>query len=493
MSKRITIDPITRLEGQGKIDIFLDGKGDVERAYLQVPDFRGFEKFCEGRAAEEMPAITQKICGVCPTAHHTASCKALDDLFKVEPPPAARKIRELMYNAFIFEDHLLHFFVLGGPDLLVGSDAPGVERNVFGVIGKLGIEIGKQVIDIRNRVRGINAAISGSSLYPVCGLPGGVSKGLTEEERAEIRIVAKDAIEFAEFALKVFHQKVLSNEGFADLLTGDIFYHDTYYMGMVDENNKVNFYDGKVRVVDPDGKELVKFEARDYLKHVEERVEPWSYLKILYLKNVGWQGFVSGKDSGVYRVGPLARLNVSEGMATPLAQAAYDKMFDVLGGKPVHNTLAYHWARLIETLYAAERMDEIARDEDLVSPNVRNIPDGVPGEGFGVCEAPRGTLFHHYTTDDGGMIERLNLLVATQNSAAAICMSIEKAARAFIKAGRVSDAILNMIEMAFRAYDPCLACATHCLSGEKPGMVHLYDKDGRLIEVIEPRSGNKET
>ncbi|MBW1743941.1 MAG: Ni/Fe hydrogenase subunit alpha [Deltaproteobacteria bacterium] len=488
MKKRITIDPITRLEGHGKIEIFLDDKGDVERAYLQIPDFKGFEKFCEGRPAEEMPVITQKICGVCPTAHHTASCKALDDLFKVEPPPAANKIRELMYNAFIFEDHLLHFFILGGPDLILGPDAPVDERNVFGVISKLGVEIGKKVIDIRNRVRGVNTAISGSSLYPVCGLPGGVSKALTEDERAEIQVVAGDAIEFAEFALKLFHKEVLGNKEFKDLLTGDIFFHDTYYMGMVDESNRVNFYDGKVRVVDPNGNELVKFDAKDYLTHLEERVDTWSYLKTLYLKNVGWKGFVSGKDSGVYRVGPLARLNVSEGMATPLAQAEREKFFDVLGGRPVHNALAYHWARLIEVLYAAERMDELAGDEELTSPNVRNLPAGIPEEGFGVCEAPRGTLFHHYRTDEQGMIEESNLLVATQNSAAAICMSIEKAARAFIKGGHVSDAILNMIEMAFRAYDPCLACATHCLTGRKSGMVYLYDKDKRLIRVIEPQT-----
>jgi F420-non-reducing hydrogenase large subunit len=493
MKRRVTIDPITRLEGHGKIDIFLDEKGDVERAYLQIPDFKGFEKFCEGRAAEEMPTITQKICGVCPTAHHTASCKGLDDLFKVEPPPAAKKIRELMYNAFIFEDHLLHFFILGGPDLILGPDAPGAERNVFGVIGKLGVKIGKQVIDIRNRVRGVNAVISGSSLYPVCGLPGGVSKALTEEERAEIQLVARDAIEFAEFALRIFHNEVLGNKKLADLLTGDIFHHGTYYMGMVDESDQVNFYDGKIRVVDPHGKELVKFEAKDYLKHLEERVEPWSYLKILYLKEIGWQGFIDGEHSGVYRVGPLARLNASEGMATPLAQAEYEKMFDVLGGSPIHNTLAYHWARLIEVLYAAERMDELAGDEELTSPNVRNLPHQTPKEGFGVCEAPRGTLFHHYETDAAGIIEKLNLLVATQNSAAAICMSIEKAARAFIKRGHVSGAILNMIEMAFRAYDPCLACATHCLAGKKPGTLNLYDQEKRLIRVIEPRTFYKET
>ena len=487
MSRRITIDPITRLEGHGKIDILLDDKGDVERAYLQVPDFKGFEKFCEGRAVEEMPAITQKICGVCPTAHHTASSKALDDLFEVEPPPAAKKIRELMYNAFMFEDHLLHFFVLGGPDLIVGPEAPGAKRNILGVVDKLGIEIGKKAIEMRNKVRGVNAAISGSSLYPVCGLPGGMSKTLTEEEKAEIGVITKDAVEFAKFTLSIFHNDILKNKKFSDLLNSDMFRSETYYMGMVDDQDKVNFYDGSIRVVDPNGKEFVKFEAKDYLEHLEERVEPWSYLKLLYLKDIGWKGFADGESSGVYRVGPLARLNASEGMATPLAQAEREKMFDTLGGKPVHNTLAFHWARLIEVLYAAERMDELAGDDQITSSHVRNLSNQVPEEGFGVCEAPRGTLFHHYQTDKRGITEELNLLVATQNSAAAICMSIEKAARALIRNGRVSDGILNVIEMAFRAYDPCLACATHLLSGEAPMIVSLYDADKKLIRVIEPR------
>ncbi len=484
MSRRITIDPITRLEGHGKIDIFLDDNGDVERAYFQVSDFRGFEKFCEGRAAEEMPALTQKICGVCPTAHHTASSKALDDLFGVEPPSAAKKIRELMYNAFMFEDHLLHFYFMGGPDFIVGPDAPSAKRNILGVIDKVGDEIGKKVIDMRKRARGVNATISGSALYPVCGLPGGISKALTEEDKAEIQAVTKDAVEFAKLTLKIFDDLLLKNKVYADLLTNDVFYHRTYYMGMVDDQGKVNFYDGIIRVVDPRGKEFVKFAAKDYLKHLEERVEPWSYLKIPYLKNIGWNGFIDGQDSGIYRVGPLARLNVSDGMATPLAQTEYEKMLDALGGKPVHNTLAYHWARLIEVLYAAERMDELAGDDEITSPGVRNIPDQTPKEGIGVCEAPRGTLFHHYETDDKGIVEKLNLLVATQNSAAAICMSIEKAACAFIKGGHVSDGILNMIEMAFRAYDPCLACAAHCLPGKTPRTVHIYDKEKKLIKVI---------
>lgn len=484
MSKRITIDPITRLEGHGKIDIFLDDRGDVQRAYFQVPEFRGFEKFSEGRAAEEMPTLTQKICGICPTAHHIASSKTLDDLFNVEPPEAAKKIRELIYNAFIFEDHILHFCFLGGPDFVVGPGATKSERNILGFIGKVGVEIGKKVIDIRKRVRGLNAMISGSSLYPVCGLPGGISKGLSEEDRENIKAVTKDALEFAKFMLKVWDDVVLKNKVYIDLITIDMYYHRTYYMGMVDENNKVNFYDGKIRVVDPEGQQFTEFAAQDYLEHLEERVEPWSYLKILYLKNVGWKGFVDGKDSGIYRVAPLARLNASSGMATSIAQAEYERMYDKLGNKPAHNTLAYHWARLIEVLYAAERMDELANDKEITDPRIRNIPDQIPREGIGAVEAPRGTLFHHYKTNERGIVQQANLLVATQNNGAAICMSIEKAARGLIESGKVSEGILNMVEMAFRAYDPCLACATHSLQGEMPMVLNIYDNHNKLIKKI---------
>ena len=484
MGRKITIEPVTRLEGHAKIDIFLDDKGDVEQAYFQVSEFRGFEKFCEGRAVEEMPTLTQKICGVCPTAHHTASSKALDDLFRVEPPPAAKKIRELIYNAFIFEDHLLHFYFLGGPDFVVGPDAPKRERNILGVINKVGLEIGKKVIDMRKRVRGINATISASSLYPVCGLPGGISKGLSEEDRDSIKDVVKDTVEFAKFTLKIFEDVVLKNKKYVDLITGDIYYHKTYYMGLVDEDNKVNFYDGRIRVVDPEGKEFIKFEAKDYLRHLEELTLSWNYARMLYLKDIGWKGFVDGKESGVYRVAPLARLNVADGMATPLAQTEYERMFDTLGGKPAHHTLAYHWARLIEVLYAAERMEELVNDSEITSPKVRNIPEQPPAEGIGVCEAPRGTLFHHYKTDEKGVVQEVNLLVATQNNAAPICMSIEKAARSLIKGGKVSDGILNMIEMAFRAYDPCFGCTTHSFPGEMPMIVSIYDKKKRLVEEI---------
>ncbi len=461
MSKRIAIEPITRLEGHGKIDIFLDEKGHVERVYFQVPDFRGFEKFCEGRAAEEMPTLTQKICGVCPVAHHTASSKALDDLFSVGPPPAARLIRELMHNAFMFEDHLLHFYFLGGPDLMTGPGTGKAKRNILGVVERLGSEIGKGLIEIRKKVRGLNATIGGSPLYPVCGLPGGVSKGLQEKDRAEIQGIARDAVEFGRLTLGVFEEVVLKDKRYWDLLSDPSLSHRTYYMGLVDHEARANFYDGKIRVVDPGGKELVRFEAKDYWRYLEERVETWSYMKILYLKPIGWKGLMDGHDSGIYRVGPLARLNVSEGMATPLAQAEYEKMLERLGPKPVHNTMAYHWARAIEILYAAERMAQLAMDERLSEHRVRNIPDQPPGEGVGVCEAPRGTLFHHYETDPNGIVRKLNLLVATQNNAAAISMSVEKAAQALIGGGGLSEETLNGIEMAFRAYDPCLACATH--------------------------------
>jgi len=482
--RKVTIDPITRLEGHGRIEIFLNDKGDVEKAYLQVPELRGFEKFSEGRPAEEMPRITTMICGVCPTAHHMASTKALDDLFKVEPTSAAKKIRELMYNAFIAEDHILHFVFLGGPDFVVGPDAPAAERNVLGVIGKVGLEVGGKVIEMRKRLRNVLRIIGGKPVQPSCGLPGGVSKGIDEEERKTIIDAGEYALEFCKFALTLFDDVVLKNKQYVDLIVGDIYKHRTYYMGLVDKNNKVNFYDGMIRVVDPNGKEFAKFKAQEYLDHVREHVEPWSYIKFCYLKNVGWKGFVDGEDSGVYRVAPLARLNASDGMATPLAQQAYEKMYEVLGGKPVHNTLAFHWARLIEALYAAERVLELAHDPELTSPDIVNLPTETPKEGMGVVEAPRGTLFHHYQSDDRGILTKVNLIVATGNNAAPMWMSIEKAAKSLIHKGEVPDGVLNMIEMAFRAYDPCMACATHSLPGRMPLEVNVYNSKGDLVRRL---------
>ncbi|MFP3975265.1 MAG: Ni/Fe hydrogenase subunit alpha [Dehalococcoidia bacterium] len=482
--KQITIDPITRLEGHGKIEIFLNDEGEVHQAYLQVPELRGFEKFSEGRPAEEMPRITTMICGVCPTAHHMAATKTLDDLWKVEPTSTAKKIRRLMYNAFQAEDHLLHFFFLGGPDFIVGPTAPAAERNILGVVGKVGTEAGGKVIEARKRLRNVLRIIGGKPVMPTCGLPGGVSKAITEEERQSCIEAGEYAVDLCQFALKAFDDIVLNNKEYVDLITGDAFTHRTYYMGLVDENNKVDFYDGMIRVVDPNGKEFAKFRPQEYLDHVREHVEPWSYIKFCYLKNVGWNGFTDGEDSGVYRVAPLARLNAADGMPTPLAQEAYNKMYETLGGKPVHHTLAYHWARLIEALSASEQVLDLAKDPELTSDDIVNLPTATPKEGVGVVEAPRGTLFHHYETDEKGILTKVNLIVATTNNAAPINMSIEKAARALIHNGEVNDGLLNMVEMGFRAYDPCHACATHSLPSETPLEVTVRDSQGNELRKL---------
>ena len=256
-------------------------------------------------------------------------------------------------------------------------------------------------------------------------------------------------------------------------------------MGTVDENNHVNFYDGKVRVTDTEGKEIVKYEPKDYLDVVEERVLPWSYLKFPYIKSIGWKGIVDGQDSGVYRATPLSRLNAADGMATPLAQEQYERFYDTLGGKPVNATLATHWARVIEILYAAERFLELAQDPDLTGPDYRVIPSERPTEGVGIVEAPRGTLTHHYITDEKGIVKKANLIVGTTNNNAAICMSVKKAAQGVIKPGaELTEGVLNMVEMAFRAYDPCFACATHSLPGQMPLEVRLYDKEHNLLDSI---------
>jgi F420-non-reducing hydrogenase large subunit len=484
MSSEILIDPITRLEGHGRIHIFLNDAGDVDHAYLQIPELRGFEKFAQGRRAEDMPQITSRICGVCPMAHHMAGTKALDDLYHVEPPPAAKKVREMVYDTFMVEDHALHFFFLGGPDFVVGPTAPKAERNILGVIGKVGLEIGKEVIGVRKELRDLIADAAGKVIHPVFGLPGGVSQPISAELRDRFAAGAAHAVEFGKFALQIFRDVVLANAEYVDLVTSDAYTHRTYYMGLVDDSDRTNFYDGRLRVVDPDGKEFLAFGAKDYLDHVVEHVEPWSYIKFSYLKDVGWNGFSDGPDSGVFAVAPLARLNVSEGMSTPGAQEAYEEYCSTLGGSPVHFTLATHWARLVELLNAAERMAELAADPEITSTDVRALPTETPTEGIGVVEAPRGTLLHHYSTDERGLITKANLIVATQNNAARIALSVDKAAKALVHGPEVDEGLLNEVEMAFRAYDPCFGCATHSLPGQMPLIVEIRDLGGGLVREI---------
>ncbi|MGC9345787.1 MAG: Ni/Fe hydrogenase subunit alpha [Candidatus Bathyarchaeales archaeon] len=482
--REITINPVTRLEGHGKIHIFLDEEGNVENAYLQVPELRGFERFCVGRKAEDMPQLTSRICGVCPVAHHYAGTKALDTAFNVEPPSAAKKLRELMYCGYVIYDHTLHFYYLGGPDFIVGPDAPPDKRNILGVIEKAGLKIGKDVIKHRAYGQKITEIIGGKATHPVCGLPGGISKPLSEEDRREIEKMATSCVEFAKFTLKLFHDIVLPNEKYVEMIKSDAYTLKTYYMGLVDENNKVTFYDGKVRVVDPNGNEFLKFAPQDYLNHIAEYVEEWTYVKMPYLKKVGWKGFVDGADSGVYRVGPLGRLNAADGMATPLAQEEYELMYKTLGGKPIHSTLAFHWARLIELLYAAERAVELCKDPEITSTKVRNSP-GKPGEGVGIVEAARGTLIHHYVLDEDALIKDVNLIVATTNNYPAMCMSIRDAAKGLIHGGNVSEGLLNRVEMAFRAYDPCFACASHFAIGQMPLTIEIYNHEKKLLRTVQ--------
>ncbi|MCL4483598.1 MAG: Ni/Fe hydrogenase subunit alpha, partial [Bacteroidetes bacterium] len=474
--RRITIDPITRLEGHGKIEIFLNDEGDVDNVFFQVPELRGFEKFCEGRPVEELSQIVTKICGVCPGCHHMAAGKAIDAVFGVEPPPTAKKLRELFYMAHFVHSHIAHFYALAAPDFVVGPTAAKAERNILGVINKVGVDTGTEVIKQRRIAQEIQALLGGHQTQVVMNIPGGVRKGLTEAQRADIELKAKGFIDFSKFSLKIFYDIVLENKEYVNLILNGPYSLKLYSMGLVDENNKVNFYDGKVRVVDTAGEEHCKYSPDKYREFIAERVEPWSYLKFPYLKKVGWKGFVDGQDSGIYHATPLSRLNASEGMATPLAHAEYEKMYGILGGKPVHATLAMHWARLIELLYASERLLELATDPDITGKELRSPLPNIPNEGVGIVEAQRGTLTHHYVTDDKGIVQKVNIIVGTTNNNAAICMSLKKAAQGFIKKGvEVNDGILNMIEMAFRAYDPCFSCATHSLPGEMPVILNIRE------------------
>jgi F420-non-reducing hydrogenase large subunit len=482
--KRISIDPITRLEGHGKIDIFLDDQGDVANAYLQIPELRGFEQFCVGRPAEDMPNLTARICGVCPEAHHLAATKALDALFHVDPPPVAKKLRELFYSIFFATDHTTHFYALGGPDFVVGPTAPPAQRNILGVVAKVGMDVAKHVLKMRHDGHALIQMMGGRRVHPNWGLPGGVSRGINEEQRKEIEARGREAVEFAKFSLKIFDDVVLANSDYVKLITGDIYVHKTYNMGMVDANNCSNFYDGKIRVTSPGGKEHAKYDCAQYREYVAERVEPWSYLKFPYLKKIGWKGLVDGEDSGVYKATPLSRCNAADAMATPLANAEYKRMYETLGGKPINHTLATHWARLVELLYATERWVELAVDSQITGKEYRTLPTQTPTDGVGCVEAPRGTLTHHYTTDERGILTKVNLIVGTTNNNAPICMSVKKAAQGLIQKGKVSEGLLNMVEMAFRAYDPCFGCATHSLPGQMPLEVTIRDPQGDVVERL---------
>jgi F420-non-reducing hydrogenase large subunit len=496
MTERITIDPVTRLEGHGRIEIFLDGAGEVANAYFQVPEFRGFEQFCVGRPVEEMPLLTNRICGVCPEAHHMAAAKACDAVYHVQPPPAAVLLRRLLYAAFYFADHTTDFYALAGPDFVMGPDAPVAERNLLGIVHKLGLEVGGKVIKARKYGHAIVETVGGRGIHPCTAVPGGMAKGITAAQAAEIAEMGRWAIEFVGESVKLFDDIVLGNPAYLEMVTGDTYTERTYYMGTVDAEGRLDTYDGRIRVVSPDGEVVGSFAPAEYRDWIAERVEPWTYLKFPYLKKIGWKGFVGGADSGVYCATPLARLNVANGLSTPRAQAEFERFFATLapgdagpangvGHGMVHHRLAGHWARLVELMYAAESIVGLATNPDITSDQVRTVPTEKPTEGVGSVEAPRGTLFHHYWTDERGVLTRANLIVGTTNNYAPMAMSVSRAARSLIHGGTViTEGLLNRIEMAFRAYDPCLGCATHSLPGRMPMIVTIRGSDGAVVDVL---------
>ena len=496
MTQRITIDPITRLEGHGKIEIFLDDAGEVSSAYFQVPELRGFESFCVGRHAEEMPNITNRICGVCPEAHHMAAIKAVEAAYGVECLPAARRIRELIYHAFFVADHTTHFYCMGGPDFIVGPDAPASERSILGVIRKVGLDVGGRVIAARKRNHELIKGLGGRGVHLCGALPGGWALPVTPEQRSQFRVWAGENVEFARFSLGIFEDLVLKNDQYRELFHSDLYRHETHSMGTVAADMTLNFYDGKIRVVDTRGEQALLYRPEDYLEHLSERVEPWSYLKFPYLKKFGWQGFVDGQESGIYQATPLSRLNACDRLSTPLAQGEFERFFDSFGARgtgaggrnlPVHQRLATHWARLIEMLHAAERMVELLEHPEICDPRVRQVVEARAGVGVGSVEAPRGTLTHHYQTDERGILTAVNMIVGTTNNNAPISLSIMKAARGLIHGGRVSDGILNRVEMAFRLYDPCCSCATHAL-GKAPLELSLRRAgSGELLDRVARR------
>jgi len=472
MGRKIVIEPVTRVEGHGKVTIQLDDQGNVERARFHVTQVRGFEKFCEGRLFWEMPVITNRICGICPVSHHLASAKAGDAILGVKLTPAAEKLRRLIHMAQLVQSHALHFFYLASPDLLLGMDSDPAKRNIIGVIEEAP-ELAKKGVMLRSFGQKIIEALGDKRVHPNAAIPGGMNKALTPAKRDEIRNQIDDVIADGVLAVDLVKEYYSKHEkdfaSFASFPTG--------YLGLVDEKGNVEYYDGKLRLKDKDGSILEDNTApEDYLSIMEERVEDWSYLKFPFYKKVGY-------PDGIYRVGPLGRLNVADGCSTPLADKEF-KIYRSLGKNGmVEGSLHYHHARLIELLNAAEAIKDIVSDDLVCSKEIWTNSSIVNEEGIGVVEAPRGTLIHHYWVDKSGQIRKVNLIVATGHNNLAMNRAVGEVARDFIKDGNVTEGILNRIEHAIRCYDPCLSCSTHAL-GHMPLEVTVYDSDRTVRQIL---------
>ncbi|MEN6409107.1 MAG: Ni/Fe hydrogenase subunit alpha [Anaerolineaceae bacterium] len=471
VAQKITIEPVTRIEGHAKITIRMKDDGSVEHAYLHVNEFRGFEKFCEGRMFFEMPLITPRICGICPVSHHLASAKAADKVVGAEPPRPASLLRDLMHMGQIVQSHGMHFFELSGPDMLLGFDADPAIRNVVGLI-QTAPDIAVKAVNLRKWGQEIIHTLGGRRVHPNFAVPGGVNKALKAAERDTILQGLDESIATIQLGLQIMKDWAAKN--MEDIQKFAVF--PTGYMGLVTPNDSLELYNGEMRLIDQTGKQLEKFPGSDYLKYIAEHVENWSYLKFPYYKKMGF-------PQGVYRVGPLGRLNVSKQIDTQLANEAFKEYRKINGGKPIENTLYYHYARLIEALFAAERVSVLLNDPDILSTDILNTHQQITGEGIGVIEAPRGTLIHHYKTDEMGKLLKVNLIVSTGHNNWAMCEAVDSVAKTYVHGPDVTEGMLNRVEAAVRAHDPCLSCSTHAV-GQMPMIVNIEDTTGNLIRTI---------
>lgn len=469
MSNTITIDPITRIEGHAKITIHLDGEGAVDDARFHVTQFRGFEKFTEGRPYQEMPAITARICGICPVSHLMASSKACDDIMAVTVPPVAAKLRRVMNLGQLVQSHALSFFHLSSPDFLLGMDAPVSERHVLGVAAKHP-EIARDGIRLRQFGQQIIEWLGGKRVHPAWTVPGGVSAPLTVELRDRILKDIPEAIEITERAIKALL-------GLAEQFEAEIetFAHfPSLFMGLTSPDGGLEHYDGTLRVVDADRK-IVKdgIPGADYDDYIGEAVEPWTYLKMPYYKPLGY-------ENGMYRVGPLARLNVADRCGTPRADREL-KTFRTLDSGAVLSSFHYHYARLIEILFGLETIEQILSEPDITDKHVRATAGVNKLEGIGVSEAPRGVLIHHYKVDERGLIRWANLIIATGHNNMAMNRGILQAAKRFVDGTNIQEGALNRVEAVIRCFDPCLSCSTHAL-GQMPLRLELHDHEGKVLD-----------
>jgi NAD-reducing hydrogenase large subunit len=470
-TQKITIEPVTRIEGHAKVTIHMNDNGSVNHAYMHVNEFRGFEKFCEGRLYFEMPQITPRICGICPVSHHLAAAKAGDALTGQTPPRPASLLRELMHMGQMIQSHGMHFFELAGPDLLLGFDAAPEIRNVVGLVGaNPGLTV--KAVMLRKFGQEIIKTLGGRRIHPNFAVPGGVNKVLLPSERDSILQGVDSAIETLQVGLQIM--KDWAEKNMEDINKFAVF--PTGYFGLITPENGLELYDGDIRLIDRYGKELERFDGANYLDIISEHVEPWSYLKFPFYKKMGY-------PEGVYRVGPLGRLNIADKIDTPLANEELKLFKSLSGGRPVENTLYYHYARLIEAVFAAERVRILCEDKDILSNDILNTHKNYTGHGVGIIEAPRGTLIHDYTADEDGKLLKVNLIVSTGHNNWAMSNAVDSVAKTYVHGPDVKEGMLNRVEAAIRAYDPCLSCSTHAV-GQMPIQVDIVGPDGELVKTL---------